>query len=366
MHWSPICEIKSRLALAMAFLTLCVNAHEWNFTKGVPTGGTLRKGALMTMDGLVAANVTNGLAAAGFELQGELSGIEAFSFEADLILGGLTDSQKGASRASYTSTVFDGTGGKPGLKCGLLVELASFRGSWSPRIHLGYGDEIVTLIGPMSILHAGARVRLRVVSDASRSVTIEFAGKRKDMLFSRTGPIADAGKRPPVIGDSIGRWHRPFDGTIRRVEIRTFPRSPFDVRFGARAAFMRGEPDAELKIIAENVSGGEMRDVRATLSLLKEGNVIDRREYIIGAMPSNGRTELALPFETRFSPGWRQLDVALRGVDSNGRPVRCEKRLQAGIGPRSAPRMSAVMGSIPSLPLRWTRTLLPSFTLPYS
>lgn len=338
--------MRSALFCISAFISgVCLaEGLDLDFTRGVPAGGSLRAGARVTGDGLSAFSVTNRRAAAGFKLDHAVDWPEAFRFEAEVVTGGLTDPATGTTATWHQSQLFDEMGdvrGADAPKRGLRVTLTEYKGSWTPSVYLGYGDELVTLAGPQVILPQGTTARFAFTYDANRHARIEFAGKVKEHLLERTGRIARAEKTPSIVGDRTCPYYFPFDGFVRRIRLTALPRQAFDIRFVGRASFVRGEGEARVRLEAESFSEGEVRDVRATMELVKDGRVVSRRESALGTVAARGRATFEFPVETRVKPGWRELKVKLTGRDAAGREVAAEKTLRTGIGPRRAPRMTA-------------------------
>lgn len=76
------------VAWAMIVGVCSAESFDLDFAHGVPTGGVLRSGARVTGEGLVAADVTNRLAAGGFQFDHAVEYPEAFRLEADLVADG--------------------------------------------------------------------------------------------------------------------------------------------------------------------------------------------------------------------------------------------------------------------------------------
>ena len=344
---TPVLKPYSYSVVVLKERSACsAESFDLDFAHGVPAGGVLRAGARVTSEGLVAADVTNRLAAGGFQFDHAVEYPEAFRLEADLVAGGLTDPATGTTRTWHESQLYDDMGdvrGADAPKRGLRVTATEYKGSWSIGVFLGYGDELVALKGPSCLVPSGTEVKFALTYDANRHVRIEFAGATKDHLLERTGRIARGEKFKTVVGDRTCPYHFPFDGVIRRIRLVPLARAAFDVRFVGRASFVRGEEGARMRLEAENFSGGEVRDVRAAMELVRDGRGVSRSESVLGTVPAGGRATFAFPVETRVKPGWRELKVKLTGRDAAGRTVVAEKTLRTGIGPRHAPRMTALI-----------------------
>ena len=340
--------MKMTVVAAMAVLATSVSAHslDLDFTRGVPAGGKLRAGAQVTAEGLSAYDVTNRLSGAGFQLDHAVDWPEAFRLEFDLVVGGLTDPATGTTRTWHRTMLFDEMGDVDGAdapKRGLRVSFTEYKGSWTPGVYMGFGDERIVLLGPASILPQGTATRFVLTSDGNRHVTIAFAGKVKEHLLERTGGIVRAEKRASVVGDRSCPYFFPFDGVIRRMRLVPLARAAFDIGFVGRASFVRGEEDARVRLEAESFAKGEIRDVRATMELVKDGKILSHGESVLGTIAAGGKAMFSFPVETRVKPGWRDLKVKLTGRDAAGRSVVAEKTLRTGIGPRHAPRMTALI-----------------------
>ena len=332
--------------IALAVFSGFAESLDLDFTSGVPTGGKVRDGARVTAEGLVAADVTNRLAAGGFQLDHAVDYPEAFRFEAELTAGGLTDPATGTTCTWHESLLYDDMGSVMGAdapKRGLRVAITEYKGSWTPTVYLGFGDELVALKGPGSLIPLGTAVRFVLTYDANRHVRIEFAGKSKDCLIERTGRIARGEKFKTVVGDRTCAYHFPLDGVLRRVRLLPLRRQLFDVRFVSRAAFLRGERGATCRLAAESFCDVETRGLRATVELAKDGRVLSCVSVEIGTVAPGGIVTFELPVETRMKPGWRDMRVKLSGLDPSGREVTAEKALRTGIGPLHAPRMTALI-----------------------
>lgn len=339
---------RSMVAFAGVFCAIaavCAGSLDLDFTKGVPAGGKPRGGSLIAAGGLAPRDATNRLAGAGFQLDRAFGHSEAFRFEADVVAGGLTDPRTGTARTWHESYLYDEMGSVKGAdapKRGLRVAVTEYKGCWTPRVYLGYGDEIVELHGPSRIVASGTEVKFAMTYDANRHVAIEFAGAVKEYLIERTGGIARAERYKTVVGDRACPWYFPFDGVIRRVRISPLRRQPFDIRCLSRMAFVRGEEGAKCRMAAESFLDVAVRDVRVEMELVKDGKIVSRSVSDVGTVPPRGVATFELPVETRMRPGWREIRVRLTGLDPAGRPVSAEKTLRTGIGPRHAPRMPAI------------------------
>ena len=94
----PQCESEDPVERARP----CGTPFVWDFTKGMPVGGNLRKGGCASPDGICATDPTNMSLAAGFALDKLWTPQGAFLFEAEFVAGKL-----GASETpDYHGTAF--------------------------------------------------------------------------------------------------------------------------------------------------------------------------------------------------------------------------------------------------------------------
>lgn len=283
------------ITLPMCASGLPVAGRDFDFTKGLPSGGKLRKGATLSADGLVATDPTNRYLAAGFELDAPGTPDWAFRFEAEFVPETDEPPKDGSILWDDLGVVYKTKDGYYGFQ---VVVQRNWRGKWEPVVYLGYGADLVRVAGPVTELKAGKPVTVAFEFRPDGTVRWEFAGKTLVRETERLGALA-ASKRKPVLGDRTICWYNPNVGTLRKVSLKPLAFDRVLVRPVGRAAFVRGEHAASVTYEA-----------------------IDLRTFV-----TNHAT---VAVETRLRPGWKNLNVNIGGR-------QCPARY--GIGPRMSERM---------------------------
>ena len=284
---------------AMCALGAVAEGVEFDFTKGLPSGGRLRKGAALSAEGLVATDPTNRNLAAGFELDAPATPDWAFRFEAEFVPATDEPPRNGSILWDDLGVVYKTKDGYYGFQA---VVRRNWKGKWEPIVYLGYGADLVQAVGPAADLKAGKPVTAAFEFRPDGTVRWEFAGETRVQELGRLGVLA-ASRRNPVLGDRAVCYYNPNVGTLRRVALKPLAFDRYLVRPVGRAAFVRGERDAKVTYEA-----------------------IDLRTFV------TNRATVAV--ETRLRPGWKDMKVTIGGREH---PVRY------GIGPHVADRMTLCM-----------------------
>lgn len=110
-----------------------------------------------------------------------------------------------------------------------------------------------------------------------------------------------------------------------------------------RAAFLRGEASASVRLKVKNALGVGIVGAHATVEQLAEGACVRKADVALGDLPAGA--EIAGPFEveTRIRPGWHTLRVTVTGRGDDGAELRDVSEFRVGIGPRLPDRMTALM-----------------------
>ena len=110
-----------------------------------------------------------------------------------------------------------------------------------------------------------------------------------------------------------------------------------------RAAFLRGEAPASVRLKVKNNSTGTLAGVRATVEQFAEEACVRKAEVALGDLPAGAETVALCAVETRIRPGWHTLRVTVTGRRDDGTELRDVRELRVGVGPRLPDRMTALM-----------------------
>lgn len=334
--------------------------HVWDFTSGLPAGGRLQGGAALNA-GLVAGRSGDTSDRGGFVLDGAFTPQGAFLFKAEFVADPPDESEFPVkSEGILWDDKFIVSGAKATNR-GMQLQFHVLRGVWKPTLHVGYGDATAHVPGPEVALAGGEPAKLSFLFGADGTVLWNFNGVEKTGRTGRIGSIAPAAGQRPVIGNRGVSLYHPFAGKILRVAIESRPVKPFAANIVGRAAFVRGEKDANLEIAVANMSGAAVEDAEAVLepkdeaaagmrpsgrvepTRLKAASPIAAATHPLGTIPAGGAAKFSVPVETRLSPGWRTLRLAVRGRTPDGGTVECARTLRVGIGPEAPSRLPALL-----------------------
>ena len=344
----PSCETASPRSCAEP----CGAPLVWDFTKGLPSGGTLRKGGLLSPEGLTAADATNKNRAAGFMLGKLWTPPGAFLFEAEFMPGKLG----AAGTLPHTGHLWDDMAVNYVPKRtdrGFQVLVAARDGMWTPTLWAGFSNDTARAVGPSVRLTPGTPARIALYFGADGRVVWDFNGEVKESLLAISGPLAPSVRYRPVIGDRACSLYHPFDGTIRRVSITPCRRPSVALRTEGRLAFRRGETNATVRATLTNLGVEPLADVRVVAEqFVKEGRA-RRTELALGPLAAGASTAVACGVETRLRPGWHVLRLTVCGRSAENEAVKLMRIFRLGIGPCSADRMTALMwgGNAPAATL---------------
>ena len=113
-----------------------------------------------------------------------------------------------------------------------------------------------------------------------------------------------------------------------------------------RAAFVRGESPAAVRLNVKNVSGENLVGAHALVEQLAEGACVRKQDIALGNLSAGAETVVPCEVETRIRPGWHSLRVTVTGC-RDGQPslkLRLGKHeVRVGVGPRPGDRMTALM-----------------------
>ena len=313
----------------------------WDFTKGTPSGGKLRKSAILDSAGLRAADPTNMSLAAGFELDRLWTPPGAFLFETEIRIGKL-----GASgERPHEGILWDDlaiTYVPKQTHRGFQLQLSGRNGMWTPILYAGFSNSTVSVRGPAAALEPGQETSLSFFFGANGCVVWEFAGKRKECELDSLGPLAPAKRYKPIIGDRAVSNYHPFSGTLRRVAITPCARDAVNIRLDGRKAFVRGETNAAVTVKLANAAR-TLSEALVTVEQFVETGRVRKMEHQVNGLAEGASAGFPCGIETRVHPGWHALRVTLCGKDGAGAEVKESRVFRLGIGPRAADRMTALM-----------------------
>lgn len=316
----------------------------WNFTEGVPSGGTLRcAGAL---DGGLVPTTFDIDKAGGFQLADTKFALsEAFRFEATLLFGGnLPEAEpKIVNEGILWDSMYVVYKKEPieQFNRGFQLTLKKLgENRWQPWLYLGYGEFTDLVYGPTIDVTPSEPVRLAFYYDANGAVQWDFGGQRQECATARTGALTPS-CFAPTVGDRIGSNFDPFPGRILDVAIQPCRRAPHSLSVVGRAAFRRGEEGAvSVKLFQATVEPFEK--LRLTAVLRDGETVLQTTERDASALLENNAT-LAVPVETRLVCGDYPLDLTLTATKGDGSEIVVSKSVNVGIGPLFSDRMTALM-----------------------
>jgi hypothetical protein len=110
-----------------------------------------------------------------------------------------------------------------------------------------------------------------------------------------------------------------------------------------RAAFLRGESPATVRLKVKNVSEGNLSGAHALAEQIAEGACVRKQDVALGDLAAGAETVVTCEVETRVRPGWHSLRVTVSGRRDDGTDVRDVHDVRVGIGPRLGDHMTALM-----------------------
>ena len=320
----------------------CDAPRVWDFTKGLPAGGKLRRGGRLSSEGLFAADATNMSHAAGFMLDKRWTPPGAFLFEAAFMPGKL-----GASGTlPHTGHLWDDMAINYVPKRtnrGFQILVAVHDGMWTPTLWAGFSNDTARAIGSSVRLTPGKPAQIALYFGADGRVVWDFNGELKETPLAISGPLAPSVRHYPVIGDRVCSLYHPFDGAIRRVSITPCRRPTLTLRTEGRLAFRRGETNATVRATLMNLRAEPLTDVRVVAEQFVVEGRVRRTELALDPLAAGASTAVACGVETRLRPGWHVLRLTVSGKSAEGEEARLVRTFRLGIGPCSADRMTALM-----------------------
>ena len=196
----------------------CGEPMAWDFTKGLPAGGNMRKGCKLSPEGIYAVDATNMNLAAGFILDRLLTPSGAFLFEAEFIPGKLGAPGSPAHEGHLWDDMAVNYVPKRTNR-GFQILVAARDGVWTPTLWVGFSNDTARVGGPAVRLTPGKPAKIAFYFGANGRVVWDFNGELKESTISISGPLAPSVRNRPVIGDRVCSLYHPFDGAIRRVSI---------------------------------------------------------------------------------------------------------------------------------------------------
>ena len=320
----------------------CGEPLTWDFTKGLPPGGSLRRGGRLSAEGLYAVDATNMAIASGFALDKLWTPSGPFLFEAEFVPGKLGS----VGAPPHEGHLWDDMAVNYVPKRtnrGFQIIVAAREGIWTPMLWAGFSNDTVRIVGPSARLTPGKPVKIALYFGANGRVVWDFAGERKDVSLSGKGPLAPSVRYRPMIGDRACSLYHPFDGVIRRVSITPCRMPVLNLELEGRQAFVRGEKEAALAMKVLNAAAEPLQEVRARVEQFVEEGRVRQTELALGTITAGAEADLACGIETRLRPGWHTLRVTAVAKTAAGGAVTASRLFRIGLGPRPADRMTALM-----------------------
>ena len=314
----------------------------WDFTKGLPAGGALRKGARTTPDGIYAANPTNMSLASGFLLDKLWTPSGAFLFEAEIIPGKLGS----PGMPAYEGILWDDlaiTYVPKRTNRGFQLAFNARDGEWTPRLWAGFSNDTSSVAGPRVRVEPGKPVKISFYYGANGRVLWDFAGKGKETMLSHVGPLAPSVRNKPVIGDRVCSNYHPFDGVVKRVSITSCANASLGVSLEGRVAFVRGETDAKVVLNAGNSTASAITGVTVVAEQFVDSGRVRKTAHTFDELAAGGHSRVEVPIETRVRTGWHAFRVTVAGKDATGADMSEVRVFKVGIGPCPDDRMTSLM-----------------------
>ena len=315
-------------------------ARVWDFSKGVPSDGRLRKSARVAGGALVTTNDLSNLSApSGFELSQVFAPQGAFLFEADFVAGG-------TGRRTHEGHLWDSMAINYSPKWthrGFQLLMQERDGKWTPVLYCGFSNATCSVRGPAVKLAAGASANVSFFFGANGHVVWDFCGKTLDCTMDCAGPLAPPTRYRTIIGDRGTSNYHPFDGKIVRVSITPCVKSTLGLSVVGRTAYVRGETGASMPVVVENLAEDSLTDTTVSVEQFSRTTCLNRFESKVGTLVSGEKRVFPIALETRLHPGWYPLRVTAKGRSSDGEVKSVQRIFKLGIGPRFADRMTTLM-----------------------
>ena len=326
-------------------------AYEWDFTKGLPSGGKPRKCAVVSAKGLSPLQMSKSSGyPSGIEFRDAVLP-EAFEFEAEFepLIDWKDEADIEASKKlSRAHMIWDSMGVNYAPKCrnkGMQVMFYEYAKRWNAKLYVGMGDRMCQVSGPSFLPERGKRMKLTLVYDGLGRVQWNLDGETKTCFLEKAGVVVHDKKRCPIIGDRICDTYNPFNGYIRKVSVKPMLRESFAVRPNGRTAFERCEENAVFKL--DTIYCGDEDVSHVTISAESEGPAIgilrSKVEKNVPKIASGSMTVLEMPVETRLKPGKYTVMVSFFGRSQRKGEVRYSKKVELSIGETFADRLPTVM-----------------------
>ena len=313
----------------------------WDFTKGLPPGGDLRKGSTLGADGIAPIDPMS-QTMAGYAVGKLWTPPGAFLFEAEFLPGSLAST----NAASHESILWDNlaiTYVPKRTNRGFQLAFSVRKGVWTPRLWTGFSNDTASVTGPSATLESGKPANISFYFSADGRVLWEFGGKCLETFLPYKGPLAPAVKYKPIIGDRAVSLYHPFAGTVRRIAITPCSMEMLGLKVVGRSAFLRGETNAVFKVAAANSSAARIVGAKAVAEQFVEDGRVRKTEFDLGDLEPGASTTIACGVETRIRPGWHAFRVKVSGTTAEGGAVEAESVFRLGVGPRHADRMTALI-----------------------
>ncbi len=344
-----VCEIEAMASVSCETPTprecaqISGEARVWDFTKGVPSGGALRKGARIEAGGLFAVSPTNMSLASGFALDKHFTPSGAFLFEATFVTGKRLG---GIGQPVCDALLWDDlaiTYAPKHTHRGFQLALSGREGRWTPVLWAGFSNSTVNVRGPQVELAPGAPATLSFFFGANGRVVWEFNGKKLETTLACAGPLAPSVRYKPIIGDrAVSNFH-PMDGMVQRVAITPCASERLSLFIDGRQAFRRGETGATVAVRVQNVTDVAVSGLTLEAEEFVEAGRAHHETLALGALAGGATTGCVCQVETRVRPGWQAFRVTVSGKDATGGEVKTSRVFRLGIGPKADDRMMALM-----------------------
>ena len=307
----------------------------WDFTTGTPPAHCqINPAGLLGEKGLSTANFTN-LASRGGATLGDFALPDgAFFLEVEVEVG----DQGPIGGTSFTGHLFDSMGvGYASPKAtheGLqLIVTQQPNGFRTPEVKFGFGNRTCSATGEMLRVRKGSTTTFSVLYGASGRVVVGFGGQYTERMLPLSGGLAPSSRYRPTVGSRPVSLYHNFDGYVRKVTLTPIKRDEIVIRCPDRAAFVRGEKDAALKLEVINCQDRALTDVTLACEQSVDGMVVAQKPVAVGRLEVGKPVATAVPLETRFTPGMRKLRLKVRAKFPDGAPFECVRELDYGIGP---------------------------------
>ncbi len=265
-----------------------------------------------------------------------------FSFQAEFRISGQPGGEKNLilwdNLYIYAESRTDANAHK-GLMAGLI---RNDNGSYRPFIRLGFGSKTETLYADTAI-PPDRNIRLGIEYDGISRVSWMLDGEplSGNTAVSSGGPLAQSINNL-VIGDRVGSYYSPFNGTIRRISLEALPEKVLKLTAHGRLAFLRGESDAILEL--NFAPHHPLNELKVSLrGVLAKSEAV----FALQNIPAGQETTFRLPLETNFLKGEYPVLVHCQGVYGDN-SFSESWPLVLKIGPLLPVRMPVVMWGGPT------------------